>query len=60
MTIQKLAIGLVAVALLVGGVAAHAADISVGSKAYQRGAHATASSGHLFPFEGYRRQQRTA
>ena len=31
-----------AVALLVGGVAAHAADISVGSKAYQRGDYATA------------------
>ncbi len=39
---QKIAIGLVAVALIVGSTTAHAADYSVGFKAYQRGDYATA------------------
>ena len=42
MTSQKKAIGLVAVALFVGIVTAHAADFSVGYEAYQRGDYATA------------------
>ena len=42
MTIQKIAIGLVAVALFVGSMTAHAADFSMGYEAYQRGDYATA------------------
>ncbi len=42
MTRQKIAIGLVAVALFVGSMTAHAADYSVGVKAYDRGDYATA------------------
>ncbi len=42
MTSQKIAIGLVAVALFVGSVTAHAADYDAGFKAYQRGDYATA------------------
>ena len=42
MTSQKIAIGLVAVALFVGSVTAHAADFSVGVNAYQRGDYTTA------------------
>jgi len=42
MTSQKVAIGLVAVTLIVGSTTAHAADYSVGFKAYQRGDYATA------------------
>ncbi len=41
MTSQKIAIGL-AVALFVGSITAHAADFSVGYKAYQSGDYATA------------------
>jgi len=41
-TSQKIAIGLVAVALFVGSVTAHAADIYEGYNAYQRGDYATA------------------
>jgi hypothetical protein len=41
-TSQKIAIGLVAVALFVGSMPAHAADLSVGYKAYQSGDYATA------------------
>ncbi len=42
MTSQKIAIGLVAVALFVGVVTAHAADFDAGVNAYQRGDYATA------------------
>ncbi len=42
MTSQKIAIGLVAVALFVGSMTAHAADYSAGYEAYQRGDYATA------------------
>ncbi len=42
MTSQNIAIGLVAVALFVGSMTAHAADFSVGYEAYQRGYYATA------------------
>ncbi len=42
MTSQKIAIGFVAVALFVGSVTAHAADLSLGYEAYQRGDYATA------------------
>ena len=42
MTSQKIAIGLVAVALFVGSMTAHAADFSMGYEAYQRGDYATA------------------
>ena len=42
MTNQKIAIGLVAVALFVGSMTAHAADFGVGVKAYDRGDYATA------------------
>ena len=42
MTNQNIAIGLVAVALFVGSMTAHAADISAGYEAYQRGDYATA------------------
>jgi len=42
MTSQKIAIGLVAVALFVGSMTAHAADFSVGYEAYQCGDYATA------------------
>ena len=42
MTNQKIAIGLVAVALFAGVVTAHAADSSEGYKAIQRGDYATA------------------
>jgi TPR repeat protein len=42
MTSQKFAIGLVAVALFVGSMTAHAADFSAGYKAYQRRDYATA------------------
>ncbi len=42
MTSQKVAIGLVAVALFVGSMTAHAADISAGYNAYRRGDYATA------------------
>ncbi len=42
MTSHKIAIGLVAVALFVGSVAAHAADIDAGINAYHRGDYATA------------------
>ncbi len=42
MTSQNIAIGLVALALFVGGVAAHAADIDAGLKAYDRGDYVTA------------------
>ncbi len=42
MTSQKIAISLVAVALFVGSMTAHAADFSVGYEAYQRGDYATA------------------
>ena len=42
MTTQKIAIGLVAVALFVGSMTAHAADFSAGVKAYERGDYATA------------------
>ncbi len=42
MTCQKIAIGLVAVALFAGGVTAHAADFSVGYQALQRRDYATA------------------
>jgi len=41
MTRQGIAIGLVAVALFVGSMTAHAADYSVAYKAYQRGDYAT-------------------
>ncbi len=41
-TTQKNAIGLVAVALFVGSMTAHAADFDTGIKAYQRGDYATA------------------
>jgi len=39
---QKIAIGLVAVALFVGSVTAYAAEFDVGVKAYKRGDYATA------------------
>ncbi len=42
MTSQKIAIGLVAVALFVGSMTAHAADFGAGVKAYDRGDYATA------------------
>ncbi len=42
MTSQKIAIGLVAVALFVGSMTAHAADFDVGKKAYLRRDYATA------------------
>jgi len=42
MTTQKIAIGLIAIALFVGSLTAHAADYSVGYEAYQRGDYATA------------------
>jgi hypothetical protein len=42
MTSQKIAIGLVAVALIVGSMTAHADDFSVGFRAYQRGDYANA------------------
>jgi len=42
MTTQKIAIGLVAVALFVGSMTAHASDLDAGYKAYQRGDYATA------------------
>jgi len=42
MPIQKIAIGLVAVALLIGSMTVHAADIDAGLNAYQRGNYATA------------------
>ena len=42
MTNQNIAIGLVAVALFVGSMTAHAADFSAGYKAYQRRDYATA------------------
>ena len=42
MSSQKIAIGLVAVALFAGVVTTHADDISAGFKAYQRGDYATA------------------
>ena len=42
MTIQKIAIGLVAVALFVGSMTAHAADFDAGVKATERGDYATA------------------
>ncbi len=42
MTSQKIAIGLVAVALFVGSMTAHAADFSVKYEAYQRGDYVTA------------------
>ena len=42
MTGQKITIGLVAVALFVGSVTAHAADFDAGYKAYRRGDYATA------------------
>jgi len=42
MTIQKIAIGLVAVALFVGSMTAHADDFDVGKKAYLRRDYATA------------------
>ena len=42
MTSQKITIGLVVVALFVGGVTAHAADFDVGHEAYQRGDYSTA------------------
>jgi hypothetical protein len=42
MTSQKIAIGLVAVALFVGSMTAHAAEFDAGVKAYRRGDYATA------------------
>jgi TPR repeat protein len=42
MTSQKIAIGLVAVALFVGSMTAHAADFGAGVKAYESGDYATA------------------
>jgi len=42
MTSQKIAIGLVTVALCVGSIPAHGADFGVGEKAYDRGDYATA------------------
>jgi len=42
MTIQKITIGLVAVALFVGSMTAHAAEFDAGAKAYNRGDYATA------------------
>jgi len=42
MTIQRIAIGLVAVALFVGSLTAHAADFDAGVKAYELGDYATA------------------
>jgi len=42
MTSQKIAIGIVAFALFVRSMTTHAADLSVGVKAYQRGDYATA------------------
>jgi len=42
MTSQKIIIGLVAVALFVGSMTAHAADLSAGYKAYRRGDYAAA------------------
>jgi len=42
MTIQNIAIGLVAVALFVGSMTAHAAEFGAGVKAYNRGDYATA------------------
>ncbi len=42
MTSQKIAIGLVAVALFAGVVTTHAADFGAGVKAYERGDYATA------------------
>ncbi len=42
MTSQKIAIGLVAVALFVGSVTVHAADFDVGYEAYKRGDYTTA------------------
>ncbi len=42
MTIQTIAIGLVAVALFFGSMTAHAADFDAGVKAYERGDYATA------------------
>jgi len=41
-TIQKIAIGLAAVALFVGSMTAHAADFSAGVKAYNLGDYVTA------------------
>ena len=42
MTTQRIAIGLVAIALFVGSMTAHGADFSAGVKAYDRGDYATA------------------
>ncbi len=42
MTSQKIAVGLVAVALFVGSMTAHAADLDAGFNAYYRGDYATA------------------
>ncbi len=42
MTIQKITIGFVAVALFVGSMTTHAADYGAGVKAYNRGDYATA------------------
>ncbi len=42
MTIQKTAIGLVAIALFVGSMTVHAEDFDAGFNAYQRGDYATA------------------
>ncbi len=42
MTSQKIAIGLVAVAVFVGSMTAHAADFDAGVEAYNRGDYATA------------------
>ena len=42
MTTQKIAIGLVAIALFVGSMTAHAADFYAGVNAYRRGDYATA------------------
>jgi len=42
MTSQKIAIGLVAVALFVGSMTVHAEDFDAGVKAYERGDYVTA------------------
>ena len=42
MTSQKIAIGLVAIALFVGSMTAHADDFSAGVRAYDRGDYTTA------------------
>jgi len=58
MTSQKIAFGLVAVALFVGSMTAHAADFSEGVKAYERGDYVTAIRiMRQFAAQGYAKAQ---